>query len=157
MKGTARMLRRAGLALGLGALAAQPALAGAPYLDEAGIRASIIGQTLDGHYGNGVTWAETYTAEGRLDYRERDRHATGAWSFRPGDVFCTFYDPGPFANLSGGCWLVLKTSANCFEFYIADDNLPPENPEDGGPQLSRWNAQGWRRGEPSTCGEKPAV
>lgn len=145
-----------GFAMAVWAALAGRAGAVAPYLDEAGIRASIVGQTLDGHYGNGVTWAETYTREGRLDYRERDRHATGAWSFRPGDVFCTFYDPGPFPGLSGGCWLVLRTSANCFEFYLADEYVPPEPPEEGEP-AARWNAQGWRRGEPSTCGEKPAV
>ena len=154
-----RSLIRAGaapaliLATGLGG----PAGAVPPYLDEAGIRAAIIGQTLDGHYGNGITWTETYTKEGRLDYRERDRKAVGAWHFQPGDVFCTFYDPGPFPGLTGGCWLVLKTSANCFEFYLADDKGPAEPSEEGEPQAVRWNAQGWRKGEPSTCGEKPSV
>jgi hypothetical protein len=128
-----------------------------PYLDEAGIRAAIVGHTLDGHYGNGLNWTEVYAADGRLDYREQGRNAVGKWHFRPGDVFCTFYDPGPFPGLSGGCWLVLKSSANCFEFYVADEGAPSAPPEEGMPEPTRWNAQGWRHGEPSTCGEKPAV
>ena len=83
------------------------------------MRAAFIGKTLDGHYGNGVTWTETYLADGRLDYRESARQAVGNWHFR-GHVFCTFYDPPllqPAAD--GGCWTAIKTSANCYEFYLA--------------------------------------
>lgn len=143
------------------ALALTLALSGAagaqtPYLSESEIRGAIVGQTLDGHYVNGLPWSESYLADGRLDYREASRAARGAWSFRPGNVFCTFYDPSPEGSLGGGCWLVLKPSANCFEFYIAGGGSPADSDE-GVTTQSRWNAQGWRRGEPSTCTEKPAV
>lgn len=148
---------RCGLTLLLAAGLAARAWAVPPYLDEAGIRKAIVGHTLDGHYGNGVTWTEVYGKDGRLDYREVGRQAAGNWHFRPGDVFCTFYDPSPFPGLNGGCWLVLKTSANCFEFYVADETAPAAPAEEGAPEPGRWNAQGWRRGEPSTCGEKPVV
>jgi hypothetical protein len=127
-----------------------------PYLAEDAIREAIVGHTLDGHYGNGVTWSEAYLSDGRLDYREATRNATGQWSFRPGNVFCTFYDPSPTGSLGGGCWLVVKTSANCFEFYVAGAGGPADS-EENLPTPTRWNAQGWRRGEPSTCNEKPAV
>lgn len=128
-----------------------------PYLSEAAIREAIVGQTLDGHYGNGVTWSEAYMADGRLDYKEAGgRDGTGHWSFRPDDVFCTFYDAAPGNTLVGGCWQVLKTSRNCFEFYLAN-GPPPRDGEEGFQAPTAWNAQGWRRGEPSTCQEKPAV
>lgn len=137
-------------------VSAMPAAALAPYLSEAAIREAIVGQTLDGHYGNGMTWAETYMSDGKLDYREASRAAKGAWSFRPGNVFCTFYDPSPSGTLSGGCWQVIKSSANCFEFYVAAET-PSFDAEEGMPAPTQWNARGWRRGEPSTCGEKPSV
>ena len=74
--------RRAALlaALACGLLLAAPA---APALDawmtEEAMRAAFIGKTLDGHYGNGVAWTETYFADGRLDYRESRRRAVGKW------------------------------------------------------------------------------
>ena len=117
------------------------------------MRAAFIGKTLDGHYGNGVTWTEAYLENGRLDYRESRRKAVGDWSFH-GHIFCTFYD-GPLLN--GGCWTAIKVSANCYEFYLA--GLSPDPPfEDGAPGMAqRWNARGWRQEEPSTCHEKPSV
>lgn len=127
-----------------------------PYLSEGSIREAIVGHTLDGHYGNGTTWSESYQSDGGLDYREARRAAHGKWSFRPGNVFCTFYDPSPTGSLSGGCWLVIKSSANCFEFYVAGEGAPVESDE-GLSTPTRWNAQGWRRSQPSTCNEKPAV
>lgn len=121
------------------------------------MRAAFIGKTLDGHYGNGVTWTEAYFEGGRLDYREKARVALGYWYFRDRNVFCTFYDPKHRPAMAGGCWNAIKASANCYEFYLIgladtqsrDDKVPDMAP--------RWNAQGWRQGEPSTCTEKPSV
>jgi hypothetical protein len=128
-----------------------------PWMTEQAMRAAFIGKTLDGHYGNGVTWTETYMEDGRLDYRENQRQAGGNWRFR-GHVFCTFYQaPAAQPPLSGGCWTAIKASANCYEFYLA--GLSPEPPyEDGaGGMAQRWNARGWRQEEPSTCTDKPSV
>jgi hypothetical protein len=126
-------------------------------MSEEAMRAAFIGKTLDGHYGNGVTWTEVYLANGRLDYREGNRQAVGEWHFS-GHVFCTFYDP-PLLRppLSGGCWTAIKASANCYEFYLA--GLTPDPPfEDGTPGMAgRWTARAWRQEEPSTCNEKPSV
>ena len=121
------------------------------------MRAAFIGKTLDGHYGNGITWTETYLGDGRLDYREKARGATGKWYFR-GHVFCTFYDPSDAQPpLSGGCWTAIKAGTNCYEFYLA--GLTREPPfEDGEADMGqRWNARGWRSDEPSTCTDKPSV
>jgi len=149
-------MRLAPAALACASLASVAVNAQTPYLSEEVIRSAIVGQTLDGHYGNGVAWSEVYKPDGGLEYREAHRAAKGKWSFRPGNVFCTFYDPSPTGNLGGGCWLVVKSSANCFEFYVAGAGGSVDS-EEGLPTPSGWNAQGWRRSEPSTCNEKPAV
>jgi hypothetical protein len=149
------MRRALSLVCGLAVCAVVPAVAQMPYLTESEIRTAIVGATLDGHYLGGAPWSEAYLADGGLDYREPRRAAKGKWSFRPGNVFCTFYDPSPEGSLGGGCWLVLKPSANCFEFYVA--GAAPGDSDEGVTTQSRWNAQGWRRGEASTCTEKPAV
>ncbi|MBX9589649.1 MAG: hypothetical protein K2X43_10110 [Hyphomonadaceae bacterium] len=144
-------LASAGLATLLTPAAATPK---STWMTEAAMRTAFIGRTLDGHYINGLRWTETYAAEGRLDYRESERRGLGYWYFRSA-VFCTFYDPG--YGLSGGCWTALKVSANCYEFYAA--GVGDTQPEDGatpGP-LDGWAARAWRRGEPSTCEEKPSA
>jgi len=127
-----------------------------PWMTEEAIRSGFIGKTLDGHYITGERWTETYFANGRLDYREVTRHATGDWSFR-GSVFCTFYDPKFRPALNGGCWTVLTRGSNCFEFFLAGTNRDDPDSDDVEGAGMRWNARGWRQGEPSTCEEKPAV
>jgi hypothetical protein len=149
------VLLAAGAAGFLGAASATPVAS--PWMTEEAMRAAFIGKTLDGHYGNGATWTETYLADGRLDYREAQRRAVGNWYFR-GHVFCTFYEPSPaIPPLSGGCWTATKVGANCYEFYLA--SLAPEAPfeDDLEGANRRWNARGWRQGEPSTCHDKPSV
>ena len=85
--------------------------------------------------------------------RERAQ-GLGHWYFR-GHVFCTFYDPG--YGLNGGCWTAIKASANCYEFYVAGLNDGrPEDEAAPGP-LGGWAARAWRKGEPSTCEDKPSV
>lgn len=137
---------------------AEPTVALDPqWMTEEAMRTAFIGKTLDGHYGNGVTWTETYGADGQLDYREPTRRAVGRWYFRD-HVFCTFYDTAPSQQtLNGGCWTAIKTSANCYEFYLAGMNREPPYEDGAHGMAQRWNAQAWRQGEPSTCSEKPSV
>jgi hypothetical protein len=145
-------------AIGL-SIALAPALATTPnpWMSEQAMREAFIGKTLDGHYGNGVAWTEAYLADGRLDYREVARRAVGNWYFR-GHVFCTFYDRSDsHPALSGGCWTTIKTSANCYEFYLAGLSREPPFEDDVPSMGQRWNARGWRNDEPSTCTEKPSV
>jgi hypothetical protein len=147
------------LCAGAAAFALQ--LASAPattyWMSEEAMRSAFIGKTLDGHYGTGVTWTETYFPDGRLDYREKNRAAAGRWYFRGGNVFCTFYDPPHRPELVGGCWTTLQAGPNCYEFFFAPlDAGEPSRP--GEDRNGRgWNARGWRQGEPQTCEPKPTV
>jgi hypothetical protein len=155
----ANLARRMALVtLGTVAGAAAPAPsagAGADWMSEAAMRVAFIGKTLDGQYVNGERWTETYTADGRLDYRESVRKGLGYWFFR-GRVFCTFYDPGQ--GLTGGCFTALRPSSNCYEFYFAGANAREADKESSqgapGPPGS-WVARAWRSGEPSTCESRP--
>jgi hypothetical protein len=105
---------------------------GTRWMAEEAMRQAFIGSTLDGHYVDGLRWSETYTADGRLDYREAVRRGVGYWYFRD-HVFCTFYDPGQ--GLSGGCWTAVKVSSNCYEFYVAD-LAAPSTADEAAPRLT---------------------
>ena len=141
------------------ALAQAPALAPGddPWMSEDAMRAAFIGKTLDGHYGNGLSFTETYFAGGELEYREDKRQAKGRWHFR-GHVFCTFYDAAARdSRLNGGCWTAVKTGANCYDFYLAGLASEPPFEDETRDMADRWSARGWRSEEPSTCTEKPSV
>jgi hypothetical protein len=154
---TGKQLALVGLAASALAVALPVRAMDPQWMSEEAMRAAFIGKTLDGHYGNGITWTETYGADGRLDYREATRRAVGRWYFH-GHVFCTFYDAARAEPaLNGGCWTAIKVSANCYEFYLAGLNREPPYETDPQGMAQRWNAQGWRQGEPSTCAEKPTV
>jgi hypothetical protein len=156
MANSARRLALVALGAAAAAGLAPSAVAGPEWMSEAAMRAAFIGKTLDGHYVYGAGWTETYTADGRLDYRESVRKGVGYWLFR-GRAFCTFYDPGQ--GLAGGCFAVLQPSGNCFEFYFAGVNEREADRELSGESapgpLGSWVARGWRKGEPSTCESKP--
>jgi hypothetical protein len=124
-------------------------------MTEEAMRAAFIGKTLDGQYGSGVSWTETYFSDGRLSYREKARSAAGRWYFR-GNVFCTFYDPAYRPQLVGGCWNTVQAGSNCYEFFFVQP-LPEEPRREGDSNLEGWNARGWRQGEPQTCEGKPTV
>jgi hypothetical protein len=123
-------------------------------MSEKAMRAAFIGRTLDGYYADRREWTETYTADGRLDYRESVRKGVGYWYFR-GHVFCTFYDPGQ--ELSGGCFTAVQAGANCYEFYLAGLSEREAEKEGAPGPVGSWVARAWRRGEPQTCEARPTV
>jgi hypothetical protein len=123
------------------------------WMSEEAMRTAFIGSTLDGHYLDGLRWTESYSANGRLDYREAQRRGVGYWYFR-NHVFCTFYDPGQ--GLAGGCWTAIKVSSNCYEFYIAGIDSRFDEEAAPGP-LGTWAARAWRQSEPSTCEDRPSA
>ena len=127
---------------------------GSRWMTEEAMRQAFIGGTLDGHYVDGLRWSESYTADGRLDYREAVRNGVGYWYFRE-RVFCTFYDPGQ--GLSGGCWTAIKVSTNCYEFYVSGLADPQSGEEATPGPLGSWTARAWRQGEPSTCEDRPSA
>ena len=126
------------------AVPAGPALPGVAqlWLSETEIQSSLAGRTIDGRYPNGDSFTETYLNGGRIRYQDEQHSTGGRWSITEG-TFCTIYDN----DLTGGCFRVLKTSANCFEFYfVARNEYEAARPRD-----PDWAAQGWFDGESSTC------
>ncbi len=115
-----------------------------PWMSEADLRSTFGGQTIDGHYPSGRGFTETYSAAGRIDYRDTGRETNGHWSVVDGS-FCTIYDNDP----TGGCFRVLKSGPNCFEFYFVarteEEARTPRDPD--------WTARGWLSTESSTCTE----
>lgn len=134
------------LALAALALTSPASVAGErpPWMTEAELSKAFAGQTIDGHYPDGQTFTETYKAEGRIDYRDERRTTRGRWSVVNG-AFCTLYDDDP----TGGCFRVLKSGTNCYEFYF----VARSEEEAKKPRQPDWSAQGWIANEASTCTE----
>jgi hypothetical protein len=114
------------------------------------IKAAFDGRTIDGQYGNGLTFTESYLANGRVTYVDPLKSMGGRWSV-VNRTFCTLYDTFP----TGGCFKVTKVSANCFEFYfLTSSEREAALPDPGKPS---WTARGWHKGVPATCDDKPSV
>ena len=108
------------------------------------IRIELIGPPMKGNYADDQPWDETYFHDGSITYADTMNNWQGIWSFR-GAGFCTYYNEGQ----NGGCWTILKTSANCYEFYpvARAGKLIPRKPD----QRRTWTARGWRTTAASTC------
>jgi hypothetical protein len=98
------------------------------------------GMTMTGSYADGVKFTETYFLEKKIGYQDDRGSDTGNW-FEKDGLFCTFY-----VNLQGACFKVVRTGANCYEYYVAEgqDGVKSE------PAVS-WNSVGWDVKHPSTC------
>jgi hypothetical protein len=134
--------------------AAPPALADRGWMTEDALRRAFVGKTIDGHYVDGMSFTESYTQDGRLDYRDERRNGLGSWVLR-NRIFCTFYDPGQ--DIVGGCFIVAQTSANCYEFYSVGASERDADKEPSAGLAGRWTARAARRGDPSTCAARPTV
>jgi hypothetical protein len=132
--------------------ASQPATQ--QWMTEEAMRVAFIGKTLDGYYADRREFTETYTADGRLQYRESSRRLSGYWYFR-GQVFCTIYDPGQ--DLSGGCFTAVQVSANCYEFYVVSLGDRDTDRDAAPAPTGAWTARASRQGEPSTCEGRPTI
>ena len=118
-------------------------------LTGATLTGAFVGKIFRGPYSDGLAWREAYLVDGEVDYEDDFRAARGDWFVRD-DLLCTFYHTG----LTGGCFLVMQRSPNCFNFYAID-------PETGRPDASQtairagfdWTAQGWRSDWTPTCPE----
>jgi hypothetical protein len=98
------------------------------------------GMTLIGNYADGMKFSETYETTGSIRYSDDQSKTTGHWFERNG-LFCTFY-----VGANGACFAVKKSGANCYEYFIREE-------EDGtlSPQADKWNSVGWDETKPSTC------
>jgi hypothetical protein len=89
-------------------------VAAAEFLGPDRLKAELGGHTIKGYYTQTrVNFVEVYLADGRITYKDDLKADAGRWTVR-GTAFCTFYD-----QITGGCWYVVKRSANCFEFHLA--------------------------------------
>lgn len=133
-------------------LAALPAATFADdWMDDAALRRTFGGVTIDGVYASGLTFREQYMASGNLDYRESGgRTLHGHWSVVSG-TWCTIYT----VSNTGGCFKVRRISANCYEFYFQTrTEAEAARPDPGKPS---WTARAWLIGPPPTCREAPVV
>lgn len=114
------------------------------------IRAEFAGKALAGIYPSGVTWSEDIAADGTTDYREALVRRPGRWWLTTLE-FCFSYPPPGI----GGCFRVVKMSANCYEIYEFDSELGRRDvpPRENG----AWNGRMWRTEAPATCNERPSV
>ncbi|MCB8838381.1 hypothetical protein [Aurantimonas sp. VKM B-3413] len=113
-----------------------------------GIAALVSGQTLDGIYSDGGRWNETYRPDGTLAYADRTGQAGGRWSVAT-NLFCTFYDQ---TNFVGGCFLVVRRSENCFDFYVVEPGSSgPSVPRQDIERAAGWSARGSLSGKATTC------
>jgi hypothetical protein len=114
------------------------------------IRSEFAGHNLAGHYPNGARWTEQISADGTTDYREGEKHWLGQWWARPLE-FCFSY-PAPGI---GGCFRIVRVSANCFELYdFSDQSGSGDTPPT---EANRWNGRLWYADIPTTCEERPTV
>jgi hypothetical protein len=109
-------------------------------MNGAEILAAFPGMTMVGNYADGLKFTETYLSSGAIDYRDDMSVTTGHWFERNG-LFCTFY-----IAANGACYTVKKSGANCYEYFIREE-------EDGtlSPMANKWNSVGWDETKPSTC------
>jgi hypothetical protein len=116
MLAVTKLIGRCMIAVGVMALAisaAAPADA-AEFLGPDRLKTELGGHTIKGYYTQSrVNFVEVYLPDSRITYKDDLKADGGRWSIR-GTAFCTFYD-----QINGGCWYVIKRSANCFEFHQA--------------------------------------
>lgn len=114
------------------------------------IRHEFSGKGLSGHYPSGAFWTEMIRNDGTTDYREGPKHWQGKW-WATSLEFCFSY-PAPG---NGGCFRVVRVSANCFELYdFTNSKGIGETPPT---ETDRWNGRFWFADRPTTCEERPTV
>ena len=114
------------------------------------IRSEFTGRGLAGIYPTGREWSETIARDGTTDYREGQKHWLGKWWVEARE-FCFSYPPPGV----GGCFRVVRTSANCFELYDFSGALGQQQEP---PYLGdRWNGRMWHADRPTTCEGNPSV
>jgi hypothetical protein len=136
------------LALVTAVFATSAALAARGWMQEAEIRAELVGVKLAGIYPSTVTWSEFIAADGTSDYQEEGQRRPGQWKVA-GELFCFEYQ----VTVQGGCFRFVKHGANCYELYTASigGTVPAEPPSY---DSMSWNGRAWRDAERSTCEDK---
>ena len=119
------------------------------WMQEGEIRAELTRLKLSGLYPSNVAWAEDVRADGTTDYFEGAERRPGRWTVS-GELYCFIYQ----LPHQGGCFRVVRHSANCYELYTA--SIGGETPATPPPASAMsWNGRMWREAEKATCEEKP--
>lgn len=101
-------------------------------------------------YASGRRFTERYLESGALEYVENGILLTGRWFVTAGTL-CTLYDTDP----TGGCFRVMTSGSNCYEFYfVARSEEQARGPEPGTPS---WTARGAIEGSPAACPDDASV
>ncbi len=147
------MMRRSAQGLVAGAVLALwlagPAAAVRAWMQEAQLRGELVGRQLTGVYPGGMAWRELIDTAGTSVYEEHGLARPGRWTIK-GELFCFAYAPPTM----GGCFRLVKHSANCYELYTASigGHMPKDPPS---AQSMSWNGRLWREAERATCEDKP--
>lgn len=119
------------------------------WMQEAEIRTELTDRRITGLYPSNVAWTEQINPDGTTDYMEGKERRPGRWTVT-GELYCFVYA----LPHQGGCFRIVKHSANCYELYTASiGGIAPEPPPPA--SAMSWNGRMWREAEPATCQEKP--
>ena len=130
-------------------LATDPSHAVRAWMQSADILKELTGVKLAGIYPSNVAWTEVIAGDGTSDYEEQGQHRRGRWTVA-GELYCFEYQ----LAIHGGCFRIVKHSANCYELYTA--SLGGHMPATPPPATSMaWNGRMWRDAERTTCNEAP--
>jgi len=121
------------------------------WMTETELNAAFAGQSIEGHYDDGRTFSEVYNLDHSLEYIEGERKKSGKWSIVDG-TFCTIYNK----SLAGGCFRVLRSGTNCYEFYFLARTEETVRDMKRKGKIS-WTARAWHKDVVSTCQERPVV
>lgn len=121
-----------------------------PWLTGPQIEKELAGRTIHGMYSSGRRFTEHYRAGGALEYVEDGILLTGRWSVTAGTL-CTLYDTDP----TGGCFRVLPSGNNCYEFYFVARDEDQAHKSEG--LAASWTARGAVEGSPEACPEDANV
>lgn len=147
---TARRFLAGGLAVLAVCLAfGLPVSAQRAWMQEAEIRAQLTNVRLTGLYPSNIAWSEQINADGTTDYVEAHERRPGRWTVE-GELYCFVYAQPQ----QGGCFRIVRHSANCYELYTASIGGVAPSPPPAATAMS-WNGRMWRDGEQGTCEEKP--
>ena len=87
--------------------------------------------------------------DGTTDYEEGKERRPGRWNVA-GELYCFVYA----LERQGGCFRIVRHSANCYELYTASIGGVAPSPPPPATAMS-WNGRMWRETERGTCEEKP--
>ena len=148
-----RALRVALALAALGTTGAAPAAEDPPatsrVMSQTDIRQDLFGRTIEGAYWHGAPFTEELRRDGTSHYRDDRGASTGTLHF-DGDALCFAYRD---STMNGGCFLVWRRTANCYDFYpFAGGVLATASELAIG---TGWTARVWRQDAPAGCPQTP--